>query len=126
MILPKLSQGEYQLEINDEKIIIKVEKGKIMNIDDFIILENGYIKYNNDNEAPISIEKVAYENKELKIKLNKNNKNSNSPRIHINFVQYLSEKSNKNLIKFMKGGFYYFMKEKEKSNFILKKIKIYI
>ena len=83
IILPKLSQGEYQLDINGSFINIKVVKGKEMDIKDFIVLENGNIRYNNNIEPPITIENVSYENKELKIKLNKNNKSSNSPRIHI-------------------------------------------
>ena len=57
-----------------------------MGIEDFIILENGNIRYNNNIEPPIAIENVSYENKILKIKLNKNNKIINNPRIHINCV----------------------------------------
>ena len=49
---------------------------------------------------------MSYENKELKIKLNKNNKSLNNPRVHINCVQYLSEKSNKNLTRFLSSKFF--------------------
>ena len=70
-------------------IEINVIKGKVMDIPDFIITEDGVIRYNNNVETSIAIEKVSYENKELKIKLNKNNKSLNYPRIHINCVQFL-------------------------------------
>ena len=56
LTLPKLSKGEYSLDINDNKIFIKVIKGKVMDIKDFIVLENGNIKYNNNNESPITVE----------------------------------------------------------------------
>ena len=118
IILPKLSIGEYELEINDIFVSIKVVKGKTMDINDFVILENGNIKYNNNVEAPITIEHVSYENKELKIKLNKNNKSLNHPRIHINCVQYLSEKSNQNLQEFLGSKFYQYRNTQEVREFI--------
>ena len=92
IIVPKLTKGRYHLFINKDLFVITVVKGKVMNIEDFIVLENGNIRYNNNIEPPIAIENVSYENKILKIKLNKNNKSINNPRIHINCVQYLSEK----------------------------------
>ena len=49
---------------------------------------------------------ISYENKELKIKLNKNNKSINNPRIHINCVQYLPKKLNKNLLSFTQSQFF--------------------
>ena len=104
--LGKLPLGEYQLNINDINISIRVVKGKVMDVNDFVVLENGNIKYNNNLEAPISIENMSYENKELKIKLNKNNKSLNNPRVHINCVQYLSEKCNKNLNGFLSSKFF--------------------
>ena len=104
--LSKLSLGEYHLDINGTVISIRVVKGKVMDVNDFVVLENGNIKYNNNLESPISIENMSYENKELKIKLNKNNKSLNNPRVHINCVQYLSEKSNKNLTRFLSSKFF--------------------
>ena len=104
--LSKLPLGEYQLDINGTFISIRVVKGKVMDVNDFVVLENGNIKYNNNLESPISIENMTYENKELKIKLNKNNKSLNNPRVHINCVQYLSEKSNKNLNGFLSSKFF--------------------
>ena len=104
--LSKLPLGEYQLDINGTIISIKVVKGKVMDVNDFVVLDNGNIKYNNNLESPISIENMTYENKELKIKLNKNNKSLNNPRVHINCVQYLSERSNKNLEGFLSSKFF--------------------
>ena len=90
--LPKLSKGNYRLQINENNIEITVIKGEVMDIQDFIVTEKGNIRYNNNIESSIAIEKMSYENKELKIKLNKNNKSTNCPRIHINCVQYLPNK----------------------------------
>ena len=104
--LSKLPLGEYSLDINGTIISIKVVKGKVMDVNDFVVLDNGNIKYNNNLESPISIENMTYENKELKIKLNKNNKSLNNPRVHINCVQYLSERSNKNLEGFLSSKFF--------------------
>jgi hypothetical protein len=104
--LPKLSKGNYRLKIDDDIIEISVIKGEVMEIPDFIVTENGDIRYNNNVESFIAIENVTYQNKELKIKLNKNNKSSNYPRIHINCVQYLPKKLNKNLFTFQQGQFY--------------------
>ena len=104
--LSKLPLGEYSLDINGTIILIKVVKGKVMDVNDFVVLDNGNIKYNNNLESPISIENMTYENKELKIKLNKNNKSLNNPRVHINCVQYLSERSNKNLEGFLSSKFF--------------------
>ena len=98
IILPKLLKGKYKLNIDDlTSIDINVVKGKLMDDNDFIVLENGNIKYNNDVEPSIAIENVFYKNNELKIKLNKNSKSLNHPRIHINCVQYLPRKKDKNL-----------------------------
>ena len=124
--LPKLSEGIYKLIINDCDIIINVIKGKIMDIQDFIITDSGYIRYNNNVETSIAIEKVSYENKELKIKLNKNNKSINNPRVHINCVQYLPKKLNKNLEAFSQSKFYQFRMNNEEQKFNITKAKIYI
>ena len=117
IILPKLTKGQYRLNINGTFITIKVIKGKTMDINDFIVLENGNIRYNNNIEAPITIENVSYENKQLKIKLNKNNKSINNPRIHINCVQYLSEKSNKNLLEFTGSKYFQYRYDNENKEF---------
>ena len=125
--LPKLSEGIYKLIINDCDIIINVIKGKIMDIQDFIITDTGNIRYNNNVETSIAIEKVSYENKELKIKLNKNNKSINNPRVHINCVQYLPKKLNKNLEAFSQSKFYQFRMNNEEQKFnITKATNIYL
>ena len=123
IILPKLTKGEYHLNINGNLIVIKVVKGKVMDINDFIVLENGNIRYNNNLEASITIENVSYNNKQLKIKLNKNKKSINNPRIHINCVQYLSEKSNKNLLEFTSSKFYEYRNQNEFREFRFMKNK---
>ena len=63
IILPKLSEGNYILNteyssINELNIKIKVKKGKVMDIKDFIITDNGEIIYNNNQESILSIENV--------------------------------------------------------------------
>ena len=121
--LPKLTKGNYRLTINDEHIEIMVIKGKVMDIPDFIVTEKGNIKYNNHVESSIAIENVSYENKELKIKLNKNNKSSNYPRIHINCVQYLPKKINKNLLSFTQSKFYQYKMNNENQSFFFNKNK---
>ena len=104
--LPKLAKGNYLLTINGHNIEIKVIKGKVIDIPDFIVTENGSIRYNNNLENSIAIENFSYENNELKIKLNKNNKSNNHPRVHINCVQYLPDKLNKNLMEFKESIFF--------------------
>jgi len=47
--LGKLPLGEYQLNINDINISIRVVKGKVMDVNDFVVLENGNIKISIDN-----------------------------------------------------------------------------
>jgi len=121
--LPKLSEGNYRLTINENVIEIKVIKGKVMDIQDFVITEKGNIRYNNNVEPSIAIEKVSYENKELKIKLNKNNSSINNPRIHINCVQYLPKKLNKNLMSFTQSKFYQFRITNESQEFTSNKNK---
>ena len=121
--LPKLSKGTYKLKINEIEIDIKVIKGEVMDINDFIITEKGKIMYNNNVESSIGIENVSYENKELKIKLNKNNKSSNNPRVHINCVQYLPNKLNKNLIKFNQSQIFKYRIMKENLAFKVTKNK---
>jgi hypothetical protein len=66
--LPKLFEGNYRLTINENIIELRVIKGKVMDIQDFIITEKGNIRYNNNVESSIGIENISYENKELKIK----------------------------------------------------------
>ena len=117
LTLPKLSEGNYRLTINENNIEIRVIKGKVMDIQDFIITEKGNIRYNNNVESSIGIENISYENKELKIKLNKNNKSINNPRIHINCVQYLPKKLNKNLLSFTQSKFYQFRMINENQEF---------
>ena len=104
--LPKLTKGNYSLIINDNRVEIKVIKGKVMDIPDFIVTEKGTIRYNNNLENSIAIESFSCENNEIKIKLNKNNKSINHPRVHVNCVQYLPKKLNKNLIYFIESKFY--------------------
>ena len=105
--LPKLKKGEYDLYINNIKISIEVIKGNKMPINNYIITEDEKnIFYINNSEPPISIENVSYKNKELKIKLNKSGKNSNHPRIHINCVQYLPKKLNKNILNFEESDYF--------------------
>ena len=98
--LPKLTEGNYILPISEIPIKIKVIKGKVMDIQDFVITDKGNIRYNSNVEPSIAIENVSYVNKELKIKLNKNNSSKNNPRIHINCLQYLPKKINQNLMSF--------------------------
>ena len=119
--LPKLSEGSYKMIINENNIIINVIKGKVMDIKDFIVTDSGNIKYNNSFETSIAIENVSYEGKELRIKLNKNNKSINNPRVHINCVQYLPKRLNKNVMSFKGSKFFNFMKEKEDQEFISNK-----
>ena len=121
--LPKLSKGNYRLQINENNIEITVIKGEVMDIQDFIVTEKGNIRYNNNIEPSIAIEKMSYENKELKIKLNKNNKSTNCPRIHINCVQYLPNKLNKNLESFKQSQFYMYKMRNENQIFFTEKIK---
>jgi len=121
--LPKLSEGTYRLRINENEIEIRVIKGKVMDIQDFIITDKGNIRYNNNVEPSIAIENVSYENKELKIKLNKNNSSINNPRIHINCVQYLPKKLNKNLMSFTQSKFYQFRLINESQEFSIFKNK---
>ena len=113
IILPKLSKGYYNLYIKYSHIKINVIKGKVMEIQDFIVTEEGHIKYNSNVESSIAIENVSYKNKELKIKLNKNNKSSDHPRVHINCVQYLPKEIDKNIYSFTQSQFY---KYKQKNN----------
>ena len=104
--LPKLAKGSFRLEINENTIEIRVIKGKVMDIPDFIVTEKGSIRYNNNLQNSIAIESFSCENNEIKIKLNKNNKSLDHPRIHVNCVQYLPNKLNKNLISFIQSDFY--------------------
>ena len=113
IILPKLTKGNYSLKINDNMIEIRVIKGKVMDIQDFIVTEKGEIRYNSNVETSIAIENVSYQNKELKIKLNKNNKSKNYPRVHINCVQYLPKKLNKNLLSFIGSQFFQYKMRNE-------------
>ena len=123
IILPKLTKGNYSLKINDNMIQIMVIKGKVMDIPDFIVTEKGEIRYNNNVETAIAIENVSYENKELKIKLNKNNKSKNFPRVHINCVQYLPKKLNKNLLLFTGSKFFEYKMRNENITFHITKNK---
>ena len=116
--LPKLLKGQYQLNIYDDICItINVLKGEIMKINEFIILENGSIIYNNSMEPFIAIENVTYNNNELKIKLNKNNKSQSNPRVHISFSHYLSKKTNLNLYEFMRSGLYQYRSANNQKEF---------
>ena len=117
LTIPKLSVGEYTLILNDSQIRIDVIRGKSMDIKGFIIDDKGNIIYNKSNDTPIAIENVTYNNKELKIKLNKNNKDSAHPRVHINAVQYRPKIFNENLMNFLESSFY------KESNF--EKMKIF-
>ena len=117
IIIPKLSEGLYELNINDIYFSIYVVKGKVKEKTKFIFLDNGNIIYKNF-ETPISIEQISYENNILRIKLNKNCKNINHPRVHINCVQYLYPFRNKNLIKFINGKFYNYIKDNIKKQFL--------
>ena len=104
--LPKLKKGKYNLYINNEKILIKVIKGNKLDINNFVVTEEENILYYNNSEPSISIENVSYQNKELKIKLNKNGKNKRHPRIHINCVQYLPKNLGKNVKAFKHGDYF--------------------
>ena len=121
--LPKLSKGYYDLFINSTSIIINVIKGKVMEIQDFIVTEEGDIKYNNNVESSIAIENVSYKNKELKIKLNKNNKSPNHPRVHIYCVQYLPKEIDKNLYSFTQSQFYQYKQKIDEQIFLSSKNK---
>ena len=123
IIIPKLSKGNYSLKINDKLIEIIVIKGKVMDIPDFIVTEEGNIKYNNNVETSIAIENVTYGNNEIKIKLNKNNKSLNHPRVHINCVQYLPKKLNKNLLTFTESKFFEYKVRNENQQFFMNKNK---
>ena len=115
--IPKLTKGEYKLIIDEKEIRINVLKGKVMDINDFIVLEDGNIRYNNNIESSIAIMNVSYQNKELKIKLNKNNKSSNHPRIHINCVQYLPDKNYENLSEYYQSEYFKLRNNKELKEF---------
>ena len=106
LTIPKLPAGKYVLYLNNKEINIEVIKGKSMDIKGFIIDEKGNIIYNETNETPIAIENISYNNKELKIKLNKNNKNGSNPRIHISASQYRPKIFNENLMNFFESPFY--------------------
>ena len=121
--LPKLCKGNYRLVTNENEIHINVIKGKVMDINDFIITEKDIIRYNNNVETSIGIENVSYENNVLKIKLNKNNKSSNNPRIHINCVQYLPKKQNNNLVSFTQSPLYFYRLRNENQTFNINKYK---
>ena len=110
--IAKLSKGKYSLTINEDLIFINVKKGKKMNIKNFVIDDDKNIFYHNYDKSPIAIENVTYQDKELKIKLNKNSKSDKHPRIHINCVQYWPQKYNKNVNSF-KESTYFGVKNKE-------------
>ena len=104
--LPKLKKGNYNLHLNDETISIRVIKGSKMKINNYVLTDEENILPYNNAEPPISIENVTYKNKELKIKLNKNCKDSKHPRIHINCVQYLPKFLGENLMNFKQSKFF--------------------
>ena len=88
-----------------------------MDIKDYIISDNGEILYNNNQESILAIENISYNNKELKIKLNKSNKSKNYPRIHINCVQYMPRIYNSDILRFYKTQFYEYNQNKNKKTF---------
>ena len=77
-----------------------------MNINNYIVTDDENILYYNNAESPIYIENVEYKNKELKIKLNKNCKNPQHPRIHISCVQYLPKILNRNVRNFSENNYF--------------------
>jgi hypothetical protein len=85
--LSKLTIGEYQLIIGENKKVFICVKEKKENANDEINEENETKK---EYFLPIAVEKmnINYDNNELKIKLNKNNKDINNPHVHIIFTQY--------------------------------------
>ena len=119
--LPKLAKGKYDLIINDSIFSIKVIKGNKMNINNYIVTDDENIIYYNNAEPPIYIENVIYKNKELVIKLNKNGKNPQHPRIHISCVQYLPKILNQNVRNFSENN--YFKTIHEEITFESKKYK---
>ena len=123
IIIPKLNKGNYRLVINRRVTEIKVIKGKVMDIPDFIVTEKGEIRYNNNVETSIAIKNISYKNNKIRIKLNKNNKSKAHPRVHIDCVQYLPEKLNKNLLSFTQSQFFNYKTRNEEQKFYLKKNK---
>ena len=121
LIIPKLSKGDYKLHLDSEEYKINVIKGKVMDIKDFIICEDGTIISNSIVEKPIALENVSYKNNELKIKLNKNNKSTTRPRIHINCVQYLPKHFNTNLLYYYDTSFYKYIISNEVKSFNMNK-----
>ena len=74
IVISKLVEGRYELIIYNTSIIINVSKeGK---------------KNEKKNKINLAIENMNYENGILKIKLNKNNKSDDHPRVHIDFIHY--------------------------------------
>ena len=104
--LPKLTKGDYYLNINNTYFYIQVIKGNKMNINNYIITDEEDILYYNNAEPVIYIEKVSYQNKELKIKLNKTGKNLNHPRVHISCVQYYPKRLNGNIESFKESNYF--------------------
>ena len=125
ILVPKLTKGNYRLKIDENMadIDIKVIKGKVMDIKEFIISEEGNIRYNNNIEPPIAIQNVSNENNVLKIKINKNNKSSNNPRIHIDCIQYLPKKLNKNKLLYAQSKFSQYKLWNENQRFPMEKNK---
>ena len=82
LLISKLIEGKYKLIINDSSIIINVSKESK--------------KSGKKNKINIGIENMNYENGKLKIKLNKNKKSDDHPRVHINFIHYRPNYKNLN------------------------------
>ena len=106
ILISKLVEGRYGLIINDVSIIINVSKEDKKN--------------EKKNKINIAIENMNYDNGILKIKLNKNNKSNDHPRVHIDFIHYRPNyKDLKDMIEEVNLSDYEKIKSCQKTNIYL-------
>ena len=106
LVISKLVEGRYALGIKDEPIYINVSKKD---------KKNG-----KKNKINIAIENMNYDNGILKIKLNKNNKSNDHPRVHIDFIHYRPNYMNlKDMIEEVNLSDYEKIKNCQKTNIYL-------
>ena len=91
VIINDLAPGNYSLLVGKEVINVEVIEGKLWKKGDFIITKE-QIEENTASKAPISVEKVEYKDKILKIKISK--PTTNSPRVHVTAYQYYDNRIN--------------------------------
>ena len=109
--------------MDDRDIEINVIKGRELKLNGYIETEKGEIRYNKNINTPIAIENIIYENKELKIKLNKNCNDSSSPHLHINCIQYRPQQCDKNLSNFNTSSFFNYIQNQDNTTFNYNRIK---